>query len=377
MVNLSSDGSQPNPLLATKLFIPPTRFELVPRPRLTERLNQGMRGKLTLISAPAGFGKTTLLSEWAENSQRSVAWLSLEEGDNDPTHFLAYFVAALQTIEEGIGETALAMLQSPQPPPVESVLTSLINEIAAIPDRIVLVLDDYHLIEAQPIHDALTFTLDHLPPQMRLVITTRSDPPLPRARLRGRGQLTELRSSDLRFTSDETAGFLNRVMDLALSEEDVATLAFRTEGWITGLQMAAISMQGRDAEHIADFIRAFTGSNRYVLDYLVEEVLDQRPQGTQDFLLQTSVLNRLSGPLCDAVTGQSNGQHILEQLEQANLFIVRLDDERHWYRYHHLFADLLRSQLSRLQPDLLPMLHRRAGEWFEQAGLLPEAVHHA
>jgi LuxR family maltose regulon positive regulatory protein len=317
------------PLLQTKLYIPPVRPEMVSRPRLIERLNAGLPRKLTLVSAPAGFGKTTLLSEWIHSGVRSreyevrdreyqvggvyktlpipysilptprFAWLSLDEGDNDPARFLAYFVAALQTIEVNVGAGTLGALQSPQPPPIEAVLTALINEISEIPAPFVLILDDYHLITAQPVHDALTFLLDHLPSQMHLVIAGRADPPLPVARLRGRGQLTELRAADLRFTSDEAAAFLNDVMGLGLSTEDIAVLDGRTEGWIAGLQMAALSMQGR--KDVTTFIEAFSGTHRFVLDYLVEEVLDRQSSDTQDFLLKTSILERMTAPLCDAI----------------------------------------------------------------------------
>ncbi len=369
----------------------------MPRSRLIDRLNAGLvhRRKLTLISAPAGFGKTTLLSEWINQSpipdtqSPNFAWLSLDEGDNDPVRFLAYFIAALQTVEARqepagtIGKGALSALQSPQPPPTEAILTTLINEIAAVPDRIVLVLDDYHLIEAQPIHDALTFLLEHLPPQMHLVIATRDDPPLPLARLRARGQLTELRATDLRFISSEAAEFLNQVMGLDLSAEDIAALEDRTEGWIAGLQLAAISMQGH--EDATGFIKSFTGSHRFVLDYLVEEVLEQQSESVQTFLLQTAILDRLIGPLCDAVsfgdtetlTDRADGQVILEALEAANLFIVPLDNERRWYRYHHLFADLLRQRLRQTQPEQVPTLHHRASEWYEQNWFIDEAIEHA
>jgi len=373
------------PLLTTKLYIPPVRPELVSRPRLIERLNEGLHRKLTLISAPAGFGKTTLLSEWAAGCGRPVAWVSLDEGDNDPARFLAYSVGALQTIEASVGEGVLSAFQTPQPPPIETVLTALINEVAATPDPFALVLDDYHMIEAEAIHDALTFLLDHQPSQMHLVIATRADPPLSIARLRGRGQVTELRQTDLRFALDEAAEFLNRVMGLELSTDDVAALASRTEGWIAGLQMAAVSMQGQ--EDVAGFIQAFTGSDRYILDYLVEEVLQRQPESAQTFLLQTAILDRLTGPLCDAVIGspplvgegqgEGSGQAALERLERANLFIVPLDNERSWYRYHHLFADLLRQRLRQTQPDLAPKLHRRASAWYEQNGLTAEAIDHA
>jgi LuxR family maltose regulon positive regulatory protein len=379
------------PLLTTKLYIPPVRPELVSRPHLIEQLNAGLDGKLTLISAPAGFGKTTLLSEWAAGCGRPVAWVSLDEGDNDPARFLAYSVGALQTlvlsqvegIEASVGEGVLSAFQTPQPSPMETVLTLLINEVAATPDPFALVLDDYHVIEAEAIHDALAFLLDHLPSQMHLVIATRADPPLPMARLRGRGQVTELRQTDLRFTLDEAAEFLNRVMGLELSTHDVAALASRTEGWIAGLQMAAVSMQGQ--EDVAGFIQTFTGSDRYILDYLVEEVLQRQPESAQTFLLQTAILDRLTGPLCDAITGQddgstgltASGQATLERLERANLFIIPLDNERRWYRYHHLFADLLRQRLQQTQPDLVPELHRRASAWYEQNGLAAEAIDHA
>jgi len=446
------------PLLQTKLYIPPGRPELVPRPRLIERLNTGLwqngfresdrkeswvfARKLTLVSTPAGFGKTTLLSEWVSSCalRTRVAWLALDEGDNDPAHFLAYVVAALQNAQnhqgtfprqesvtpqsvDTIGTDLLGALQSPQPPPLEALLTALINQISALSDspvtplasqpangfrpgveqdgraektsaqavtgertvrqNFVLVLDDYHTIAAQRVHDALEFLLDHLPDNLHLVIATRSDPPLRLARLRGRGQMTELRAADLRFTPDEADGFLNQAMGLELATNEVATLAHRTEGWIAGLQMAAVAMrslvmmQDERAESIASFIQDFTGSNRYVLDYLVEEVLDQRPKGTQDFLLQTSILSRLSGPLCDAVTGQRNGQQVLEQLEHANLFIVPLDSDRCWYRYHQLFADLLRLRLEQAQPDLVSILHRRASEWYAHQGVVTLAIDHA
>jgi len=390
-------------LLTTKLFIPSIRPELVSRPRLIEQLSDGLHRKLTLISAPAGFGKTTLVGEWVGNLRKDhekgcqtesrIAWLSLDEGDNDLVRFLIYFIAALNRIEgpvlseaEGIdptfGKEALSMLQYSQPPPTETVLTSLINEIATIPDRIILVLDDYHLIDAQPIHNALSFLLEHQPPQMHLVIATRDDPHLPLSRLRARGQLTELRAADLRFTSSEAAEFLNQVMGLDLSAEDIAALEMRTEGWITGLQLAAISLQGQ--EDATNFIKSFTGSHRLVLDYLVEEVLQQQSERVQSFLLQTAILNRLTGTLCDALTGQDNGQSTLETLEHANLFIVPLDNERRWYRYHHLFADLLRQRLHQIgnlttggEARGPAELHIRASVWYENNGLEIEAFQHA
>src|SRR6266581_1984504 len=332
-------------ILATKLYLPRLRPNVVSRPRLLERLNEGLHRKLTLIAAPAGFGKTTLVSEWVEGIERPTAWLSLDKGDNDPTRFLTYLVAALQTIAPNIGEGVLGVLQSPQPPPPEAMLTALLNEITTIPDHFVLVLDDYHVLDAQPVDQALTFLLEHLPPHMHLVIATREDPALPLARLRAGGHLTEVRAVDLRFTPSEAAAFLNQVMGLNLSAEDIALLATRTEGWIAGLQLAALSMQGH--KDTISFIKCFTGSHHFVLDYLVEEVLQQQPESVQNFLLRTSILDRMSGPLCDAVLldATTSGQETLEYLERANLFIVPLDNERRWYRYHHLFADLLRQRL--------------------------------
>ena len=364
-----------DPLLSTKLYVPPVLPNLVARRRLTERLNEGTKGKLTLISAQAGFGKTTLLGEWIPKSALPVVWVSLDEGDNDTARFLAYFVAALENLRDGVDENVLAPLRSPQPPPIKSVLTALINEIAAFPNDFALVLDDYHVIEAQPVHDALAFLLDYLPPQMHLVIASRTDPPLPLARLLARGHLTKLSVADLRFTPDEVAGFLNEAMGLDLSAGDISALEERTEGWIAGLQLAALSMQGR--EDIPGFIAAFAGSHRYVLDYLAEEVLRKQPEGVQNFLLQTAVLDRLSGPLCDAVTGRGDGQAMLEKLERANLFLIPLDDERRWFRYHHLFSEFLYKNLHQTRSELVPELHRRAREWFEREGTAAEAVSHA
>jgi LuxR family maltose regulon positive regulatory protein len=372
-------------LLATKLFIPPTRPELVPRPRLIDQLNASAYPgcKLILISAPAGFGKTTLVSEWVQAMGRAtppmaIAWLSLDEGDNDPTRFLAYFIAALNQakgIEAEIGKGSLSMLQSPQPPPTKAVLTTLINEIASIPDRMILVLDDYHVIESTQVDDMLTFVLEYLPPQIHLVIATREDPHLPLPRLRARGQMTELRAANLRFTSAEAAEFLNQTTGLSLSTEEIAALETRTEGWIAGLQLAAISMRGRD--DAADLIKSFTGSHRYVLDYLIEEVLNRQTQHVQNFLLQTAILNRLTGSLCDTVTDQKNSQAILEMLARANLFIVPLEEEHRWYRYHHLFADLLRQRLRQTTPEQVPELQIRASKWFEKNELIDEAIEYS
>ncbi len=371
-------------LVTTKLYLPPVSPRLTPRPHLIQRLDEGLRlgRRLTLVSAPAGFGKTTLLSEWAAGCEWPVAWLSLDAGDNDPARFLAYLVAALQTIEASVGKGVLAALQasefaSAEGLPVEAALTALINDLAALPpdDLYLFVLDDYHLITAQPVHDELAFLLEHLPPNLHLIIAGRADPPLSLARLRARNQLTEIRAADLRFTLDEASVFLNNIIGLGLSAEDIAALDVRTEGWIAGLQMAAILMNGRG--DVTAFIESFSGSHRFILDYLVEEVLDRQSHDIQEFLLKTSILSQMTAPLCNAVTGRDDSQSILAYLEQANLFLVPLDDERRWYRYHHLFADLLRSRLEQTQPDQAPALHRRASEWHGQNGLVAEAASHA
>lgn len=381
------------PILATKLFIPPPRSKVVPRPRLIARLNEGLHSKLTLISAPAGFGKTTLVSEWlaatgaaaaASPQERAGpafgrAWLSLDEGDSDLTRFLAYLVAALQSVAANLGEELLGVLHSPQPPgsPLSpaALLTTLLNEITTIPDKFVLVLDDYHTIDASTIDQALTFLLEHLPPQMHVVITTREDPQLPLARLRVRGQITEVRAADLRFTPVEAADFLNVGMGLKLSEAEVSILETRTEGWIAGLQLAALSMRGH--EDVAHFVKAFAGDDRYIVEYLVEEVLQRQPENVRSFLLQSSVLDRLSGPLCDAVTGQKDGMALLDALERGNLFIVPLDDKRQWFRYHHLFAGVLAAHILQEQPTQISLLHQRASAWYAENGLPADAIRHA
>jgi len=371
----------PTSVLATKLFVPPRRFTSVPRLHLVERLNEGLcqdqeyRRPLTLISAPAGFGKTTLLSEWIPTCRRPVAWVSLDEGDNDLARFLVYVVTALRKIEPAIGEQLLTVLQNPPLPPTDTLLTPLINEIAASPSDFILILDDYHVIEAQAIDDALTFIIDHLPPPMHLVITTREDPSLPISRLRARGQLMEIRASDLRFTPAEAAEFLNQAMGLSLSTEEVAILENRTEGWIAGLQLAALSLKGH--QDIAGFIRSFAGDHRYIVDYLVEEVLKNQPEAVRNFLLQTAILDRLNGSLCDAVTGQKASSQRLEALQRGNFFVVPLDDRRHWYRYHHLFAEVLRAYLMAEQPGKVGELHLRASEWYEQHGSMADAIRHA
>lgn len=365
------------PVLATKLYIPPPRPNQISRPRLMDRLNEGLSGRraLTLIAAPTGFGKSTLVSEWLARCGRPAAWLSLDENDNDAVRFWLYFIHALQRATPGAGAGLLEILQAPQPPPTEALLTALLNEIAAIPHDFILVLDDYHVIDAKPIEDGLAFVVEHLPPQMHLVITTRADPVLPIARLRARGRLTEVRVADLRFTPAEAGEFLNRTMALDLSGEAVAALESRTEGWIAGLQLAALSMQGN--QDIAGFLQAFAGDNRYIMDYLVGEVLQRQPASIRNFLLQTSILDQLNGPLCDAVTGQPGGQARLEALQRGNFFLIPLDERRHWYRYHHLFADVLRLHLVAEQPELVPALHRQASAWYERNGSVNDAIRHA
>jgi LuxR family maltose regulon positive regulatory protein len=372
------------PLLRTKLFMPQVQSELVPRPRLIAHLNAEIQSKLILISAPAGFGKTTLLSTWLSECQCPVAWVSLDASDNDPVRFLSYVIAALQTISPGMGAAAEALLRSPQLPPLESVLTLLINELCPSSATVdsdsqvcILALDDYHVIDAPAVHSAMAFLLDHLPPNLRLVIATRSDPPLPLSRWRSRGQMVEIRDGDLRFTAAETAILLNEVIELNLSTEEITALAVRTEGWAAGLQMAALSLRGRSAQQVSQLIRAFAGSHHFILDYLVEEVLERQPIRLQTFLLQTSILDRLTGSLCDEVTGQVGGQKTLQRLEKANLFLVLLDEERHWYRYHHLFSGLLRHQLQASQPGLVSELHRRASLWYERNGYSDQAIEHA
>jgi LuxR family maltose regulon positive regulatory protein len=368
------------PLLTTKLYIPPLRSNLVPRLHLIEQLDEGLHPghRLTLVSAPAGFGKTTLVSEWLHQGKWPFTWLSLDDGDNDSTRFLAYLVAALQEIDGNWGRVIQTALCAPQLPPPTVLLAALINEIATDGPDFILALDDYHVIINPSIHDMLAFLLDNLPPQMHLVIMSRADPPLPLSRLRAHGELIEIRADALRFTAEEAVVFLNEVMGLNMTSQQIARLEARTEGWVAGLQLAALSLQGlRHGEDIVSFVEAFAGSHRYVMDYLIEEVFNRQPPQIQEFLLQTSILDRLCRPLCDALTGQTNGQEMLERLERANLFLVPLDHHRRWYRYHHLFADLLRDRLQQTRPDAVPALHRQASEWYEGEGLVAEAFHHA
>ncbi len=368
-------------LLSTKTGIPRLRADIVDRASLINRIKAGLDCPLTLVSAPAGYGKTTLLAaliHQPDSTQLKVAWLSLDEGDNDPIRFWTHFISALQTKQSHIGNIVPEMLRAPEFPDIQSLLTQLINEIAGSETSIqpyILILDDYHLIEEQTIHKDLCFVIEHIPWQLRLVISTRADPPLPLARLRARGQLSEFRAQDLRFTMKETDTLLNSTMGLGLSDEEVAAIDARTEGWIASLQMAAISMQRR--EDIPAFIAAFTGTHRHVLDYLTEEVLNRQAADTRTFLLETSILDRMSGPLCDAVTGRQDGQEMIEHLENANLFLVPLDSERLWYRYHHLFSSMLVSRLQRLNPERVAELRKRAAIWFQQNGFMEEAISQA
>ncbi len=368
-------SSLSTPLLNTKLYIPPVRSNLVPRPRLVERLESGLDRKLTLISAPAGFGKTTLLSEWLHHRKRSAAWISLDSGDNDLVRFLAYFISAFRHVEGTMLEEAKAMIESPQLPSVEVILTPLINSVTESDTRFTLVLDDYHVITNTQVHDAIRFTLDSIPPNMHLVLSSRADPPWPLSRMRARGEMAEIRASDLRFLPEEITKFLNDVMGFDLSREDIQILESRTEGWIAGLQMAALSMQGR--KDLSGFIKALSGSHRFIMDYLVEEVIDKQSREIQEFLLKTSILGRMNGALCDFVIGGSDSQEMLAYLEQANLFLIPLDEERCWYRYHHLFSGLLRSYQEQYRPGRAPELHLKASIWYEEQGLIADAVEHA
>ena len=381
--------SERDVLLATKLNVPGLRADLVPRPRLAHRLDEGRGRGLVLACAPAGYGKTVLLAEWVRRVRRPVAWLSLDAGDNDPARFWRHAVAALDRVRPGIGERMGPLLGPPPPPSFEPLMTALINEVAGQPDAdeaLLLVLDDYHVISSQLVHSSLGFLLEHRPPGLQLALTSRSDPPLALARLRARGQLTELRAAELRFTPGEAAALLQQVAAgpgearpgaplLQVPEAVAAALAARTEGWAAGLQLAGLSLRGRS--DVDGFVAAFTGSHRYVLDYLAGEVLEHESEQVRTFLLETSVLERLSGQLCDAVTGRPGSQALLEQAERAGLFVVPLDEVRGWWRYHHLFADLLRARLQREQPGRVPSLHRNAAAWYAERGLADDAIRHA
>ncbi len=366
------------PIITTKLYIPTPRTDSVARPGLTGRLNKGLYRKATLISAPAGYGKTSLVCEWLAGCGRPAAWLSLEEGDQELTRFLTYMICSLQTLKANIGEGVLTVLQNPPYPPTESILTALLNELAALPTPFLLILDDYHAAKSKQVEDTIRFLLDHLPVQMHLVMTTREDPGIPLARMRAQDQLTELRAADLKFTLSESEDFLNRIRGLNLSKDQIVSLEAHTEGWVAGMHLAAISIQGA---HDADgHIPSFAGHHPFVLDYLVEEVLQQQPDAVQDFLLRTSILDRLCGPLCDAVVLDPAicGKTALLELERRNLFIVPLDHERRWFRYHHLFVELLRRRLREsFDESHITELHKRASEWYEHNGLEIEAFRHA
>jgi LuxR family maltose regulon positive regulatory protein len=362
-------------LLATKLHVPQPRPGFLSRPRLLERLAEATALELVLVCTPAGFGKTSLLADWARHSRSPVAWLSLDEDDNDPARFWRHVTAALDRVRPGVAEQVAGLLGPPTPPSFEGLVTALINELAAQPDQVLLVLDDYHLVAAEAVHATLAFLVEHVPPGLRLLLASRADPPLPLARLRASGQLAELRERDLRFTAEEAAALLREAVGPDLLEEAVAALAARTEGWVAGLQLAALSLRGQP--DIPGFLATFSGSHRWVLDYLTEEVLDRQPDQVRTFLLETSVLERLSGELCDAVTGRADGQEMLERVERANLFLVPLDEQRRWWRYHQLFAELLRARLAQEQPERLPRLHQAAAAWSEQRGLVDDAVRHA
>ncbi|UCH60353.1 MAG: hypothetical protein JSV61_02460 [Anaerolineales bacterium] len=363
------------PLLTTKLHIPQSFPDLVSRPHLIAKINAGMMAKLVLISAPAGFGKSTLMSEWARCIDEPVTWLSLDESDNNLKRFLSYLIAAIRQIDGSIGESILASLETTDNPPIEAIVTILINEIAESGIEFSLVLDDYHLITSQKVNETLIFFLDHLPANAHLMISTRIDPTLPLSRYRGRGQMVEIRHDDLRFTEVEVTTFLNDLFGLDLSPTNIQMLLSRTEGWITGLQLAALSIEGRRDKH--EFIAAFSGSHHYIIDYLVDEVLARQPEEIQTFLCQTSILNRFSASLCDDVLKISNSKKILHALDRANLFLIPLDYEHTWYRFHHLFADFLRQRLGEREPGQIPRLHRRASEWFEQNNFITEAVNHS
>jgi LuxR family maltose regulon positive regulatory protein len=362
-------------LLVSKLYLPPHRPDLVDRPHILESLDAGLSGKLTLVSAPAGFGKTTLVSEWIRGCGYPTAWLSLDKNDNDLSRFLIYLIAALQRIDSQIGVDVQAALQESPSPHFEILLTRLISEMERLPDKSIIVLDDYHLIDSKSVHDVINFLIEYLPSTIHLVITGRADPPLPISRLRVQGEVNEVRTSQLRFTKKELATFLNDLMGFDLSSDGVAVLEARTEGWVASLKLAAISMQGRD--DWPEFIAKFSGSNRYIIDYLVDEVMARQPEEVQTFLRRTSILERFCAPLCEYVVGGAKDMDIIDYLNRSNLFLIPLDDHREWYRYHHLFADFLSQRLRESERDRIPELHRRASQWYENEGLVDESIQHA
>ena len=365
-------------MLETKFYLPRCRPGVMPRRRLMDVLDRGTSPRLTLISAPAGFGKTTVLAQWLEQKTQggrrapSVACVSLDAGDNEPRTYWSYVVTALRTVAPQVGAEELALLQAADPPPMQQLLITLLNDLAALPTEVLLVLDDYHVIESHEVHAAMAFLLDHAPPRLHLIIASRADPAVPLARLRARGELVEVRLTDLRFTQEEAAFYLNDTMGLTLTAAEVLKLGERTEGWIAALQLAALSIEKR--EDVAGFVENFAGNDRYIVDYLVEEVLHRQPDHIEDFLLQTSILDRLNGALCDEVTGQGGGKATLEALDRENMFLVALDDHRRWYRYHHLFADVLQARLRDENPELVKELHRRASGWYEQHGEREAAI---
>ena len=363
------------PLLQTKLFLPQPRTGLVQRPRIIDKMNEGLERRLTLVSAPAGFGKSTMLIEWARTTGNKVTWLSIDDSDNDLKRFFIYLILAIQKINPSLGQDVLPVLQAADNPRMEHLLTILINDITEVDDEFTLILDDYHLIENQDIHNGLQFLIDHVPPNMHLVIASRVDPPIPMTRLRARDQVTEIRSRDLRFNQSETHAYLNDQMGLNLAQADISALHKRTEGWITALHLAALSMQNRDDKH--DFIAAFSGGHHYIIDYLVSEVLSHQSEAIQNFLLRSSILDRFSAPLCNAVLEISDSKTLIQHLNQTNLFLISLDDERNWFRYHHLFANFLNQRLREKEPKSIPELHQRASKWLEHNHYFPEAVNHS
>ncbi len=362
-------------LLTTKLYIPPVRSELVSRQHLIDRLNSGLSGKLTLISAPAGFGKTTLISEWISQSDIPFCWISLDENDNDPGRFLAYLTASLQSIEIDVDLESIKLLQNPERRQIETVLNGIINQVADTQKQFAVVFDDYHHIQSQEVQQILSYLLDHLPPQVHLVVGTRADPHLPIARLRARGELTELRSADLRFSLSEGGEFLYQIYGLEIQPEDVEKLVSRTDGWVAGLQLASIALRGCPDQ--SEFIQHFSGSHDYIVDFLTTEVLEKQPEDIQVFLLKTAVLKRLSAPLCEAVTDQENSQQILKELRLNNIFLSALDDENQWFAYHQLFQDLLTQQLLEKYPDDVPDLYLKAAVWCEEHNFINDAVDYA